>query len=103
MSKLNNKIEHVIETTMIINKNKIEKANKRRKQSNPKPNQKLNSNLKINKIISLFSGCGGLDLGFSRAGFDIILANEYDKSIWDTYEFNHPNTTLIKDDIKKHQ
>ena len=40
-------------------------------------------------IISLFSGCGGLDLGFRQAGFNIVWANEYDKSIWATYEFNH--------------
>ncbi len=43
---------------------------------------------------SIFSGCGGLDLGFYQAGFNVIWANEYDKSIWDTYEFNHPNTQL---------
>ena len=54
-----------------------------------------------NKIISLFSGCGGLDLGFKKAGFDIILANEYDKTIWDTYQLNHPSTHLIKGDIRK--
>src|ERR687886_775296 len=45
-------------------------------------------------VLSLFSGCGGLDLGFHQAGFNIIWANEYDKSIWDTYEFNHPQTKL---------
>ena len=41
------------------------------------------------KIVSLFSGSGGLDLGFERSGFDIIWANEYDKTIWETYEKNH--------------
>lgn len=41
------------------------------------------------KIISLFSGAGGLDLGFRKAGFDIIWANEYDSSIWETYQKNH--------------
>lgn len=51
-------------------------------------------------IISLFSGCGGLDLGFERAGFDIPVANEFDKKIWVTYEANHPNTKLIKGDIR---
>jgi len=52
------------------------------------------------KIVSLFSGCGGLDLGFSRAGFDIIWANEYDKDIWDTYEKNYPETYLDKRDLR---
>lgn len=52
-------------------------------------------------VISLFSGCGGLDLGFERAGFDIPVANEYDKSIWETFKINHPKTHLIEDDIRK--
>ena len=52
------------------------------------------------KIISLFSGCGGLDLGFEKAGFDIPIANEFDKSIWKTFEINHPKTKLLKDDIR---
>ncbi|ACZ00650.1 DNA (cytosine-5-)-methyltransferase [Streptobacillus moniliformis] len=50
------------------------------------------------KIISLFSGAGGLDLGFKKAGFDIVAANEFDKTIWETYEKNH-KTHLIKGDI----
>lgn len=52
------------------------------------------------KLISLFSGAGGLDLGFVQAGFEIAIANEFDKTIWATYEKNH-NATLIKGDIRK--
>ena len=52
------------------------------------------------KIISLFSGAGGLDLGFKKAGFDIIWANEYDSTIWETYEKNH-NNFLDRRDIRK--
>ena len=52
-------------------------------------------------IISLFSGCGGLDLGFDLAGFNVIWANEYDKSIWGTYQFNHQKTKLDQRDIQE--
>jgi DNA (cytosine-5)-methyltransferase 1 len=51
-------------------------------------------------IISLFAGAGGLDRGFDNAGFNIIWANEYDKSIWKTYSYNHPNTELDKRPIQ---
>lgn len=50
-------------------------------------------------IISLFAGAGGLDRGFENAGFNIVVANEFDKKIWETYEFNHPNTYLEKRSI----
>lgn len=51
-------------------------------------------------LISLFSGCGGLDLGFEKAGFSIPVANEFDKKIWATFKANHPNTHLIEGDIR---
>ena len=53
------------------------------------------------KIASFFTGAGGLDLGFERAGFDIIYANEYDKKIWPTFELNFPNSILDKRSMVK--
>lgn len=52
-------------------------------------------------VISLFSGCGGLDLGFEKAGFSIPVANEFDSKIWETFKANHPHTHLIEGDIRK--
>jgi DNA (cytosine-5)-methyltransferase 1 len=51
------------------------------------------------KIATFFSGAGGLDLGFEKAGFKCIWANEYDKEIWETYEKNHPKTVLDRRSI----
>jgi DNA (cytosine-5)-methyltransferase 1 len=50
-------------------------------------------------IVSFFAGAGGLDLGFQKAGFNVIWANEYDKEIWETYEKNHPHTKLDRRSI----
>ena len=52
-------------------------------------------------VISLFSGCGGLDLGFERAGFHIPVANEFDPTIYETIKINHPKTHLIEGDIRQ--
>ena len=43
------------------------------------------------KVISMFSGAGGLDLGFSLAGHKIVWANDFDDYAVDTYEENFNN------------
>jgi DNA (cytosine-5)-methyltransferase 1 len=40
------------------------------------------------KVVSLFAGCGGLDLGFIKAGHEIVFANDFDKDCKATYERN---------------
>ena len=51
-------------------------------------------------VVSLFAGCGGLDLGFERAGFNVKWANENDSSIFETYRRNHLNTILNTTDVR---
>ncbi len=46
------------------------------------------------KIISFFSGAGGLDKGFEKAGMEVVWANEFDKKIHETYRYNFPHTEL---------
>ena len=41
------------------------------------------------KIASFFSGAGGLDLGFTNAGFELAYANDNWKGCWETFENNH--------------
>lgn len=53
----------------------------------------------MNNVVSLFSGAGGLDLGFEKAGFFIVWANEFDKDIWATYRANHKKTYLCTKSI----
>ncbi|MGY5351094.1 DNA cytosine methyltransferase [Wenyingzhuangia sp. IMCC45533] len=50
-------------------------------------------------VVSFFAGAGGLDLGFEKAGFNVVWANEYDKDIWETYEKNHKSTILNRRSI----
>lgn len=48
------------------------------------------------RALDLFAGVGGVRLGFERAGFKTIFANDFDKTCKDTYDlnFNEPKLTI---------
>lgn len=53
------------------------------------------------KVVSFFAGCGGLDLGFEKAGFNVVWANDFEPSVAETYKLNHPKTQFVLEDICK--
>ena len=52
-------------------------------------------------LLSLFSGAGGLDYGFKTAGFRTVLAIDINQAALDTYETNHPGSTVIPLDLSR--
>jgi DNA (cytosine-5)-methyltransferase 1 len=51
------------------------------------------------KVISLFAGAGGLDLGFIRAGHKVVWANDHDIDAVNTYKENIGNH-IVSGDIE---
>ena len=49
--------------------------------------------------VSLFSGAGGMDVGFESAGVKIVFANEIIKDAADIYNANHPSGRMVNADI----
>lgn len=50
-------------------------------------------------IIDLFSGCGGLSLGFELAGYNTLLGIDNDEAAINTFEKNHKGSIGITTDI----
>ena len=50
-------------------------------------------------VLSLFSGAGGLDLGFQSAGFQVMLAIDINPAAVETYQINNPSTTTVAMDL----
>ena len=51
--------------------------------------------------ISLFTGAGGLDIGFKEAGFEGLLASDIMQQAHDSYLLNYPNETYLLGDVRK--
>lgn len=51
--------------------------------------------------LSLFSGAGGLDLGFSMAGFQILAASDIKAESRQTHELNWPKTPFLHGDLRE--
>ena len=51
--------------------------------------------------VSLFTGVGGMDVGFEDAGIEVIWANELSATAAETFEANHPGTPMLVGDIKE--
>lgn len=62
--------------------------------------QNSNSKNKKNTVVGLFSGCGGLDLGFINSGFKVIWANDFFKEAVETYRRNIGNHIVLGDITK---
>lgn len=52
-------------------------------------------------VISLFAGCGGSSLGYKMAGFEELLAVEWDDNAVETFKLNFPNVPVYHGDIAK--
>lgn len=53
------------------------------------------------KVISLFTGAGGLDIGFERAGFDVRVSVESDPACCMTLRRNRPEVNVINKKIEE--
>lgn len=51
-------------------------------------------------LVSLFCGAGGMDLGFKRAGFNILWANDFDEDATITYKNNIGDHVVLGDICK---
>lgn len=51
-------------------------------------------------VVTLFSGCGGLDLSFHQLGFNMLWANDFDRKACETYALNIGNHVVCEDITK---
>lgn len=53
------------------------------------------------KTIDLFAGVGGIRIGFEKAGFETVFANDFDPFCKPTYDLNFKSVPLTVEDVSK--
>jgi DNA (cytosine-5)-methyltransferase 1 len=53
------------------------------------------------KTIDLFAGVGGIRLGFEKAGFKTVFANDFELQCKETYDLNFKDSKMVVEDIRK--
>lgn len=66
----------------------------------PEPSNFKKKNMKLT-TLDLFAGVGGIRLGFEKAGFSTVFANDFEANCKHTYDLNFPTAKLIVEDIRK--
>ena len=51
--------------------------------------------------LIFFAGVGGIRLGFEKAGFKTVFANDFESQCKDTYDLNFKDSKLVIEDIRK--
>lgn len=51
-------------------------------------------------VLSIFSGGGGIDIGFKNAGYNILLSTDYESDACETLELNRVGDRVLCDDIR---
>ena len=59
------------------------------------------SRQKTFRTLDLFAGVGGIRIGFEKAGFETVFANDFEKNCKVTYDLNFKKSKLIVEDIRK--
>ena len=47
------------------------------------------------KIVDLFSGAGGLELGFEQAGYNVVFSTDFDEYCEKVHLTNRPNIPFL--------
>jgi len=69
------------------------------KARSPRTNPKRKASSRLPRIVSLFSGAGGLDHGFKAAGFEVSAAFDISEAAIETHKRNFPNSIAVAGDL----